>query len=88
MKNDLIQITIYADPNMLMDPRPGEKPITWRERLIIMKRDMVQHGRKAKIDKDKKTKQVALWANDTTNGTNGQQKMRDATLINLRTLEG
>lgn len=81
MKDDLVQITVYCEPAFLMS-----SGVTWREHLIAMKRDMIHHGRLARIDRNRR-KEIALFANDVTQG-HDQQVMRDATLVNVRTLEG
>ncbi|MHB8109781.1 MAG: hypothetical protein ACYDHW_07085 [Syntrophorhabdaceae bacterium] len=77
---NLIQITIFADPDLMMD-----KGISWRDNLLSMKRDMIRHGRKARIEKDPRTKEVALFADDISRPQG--QKMRDCTAINVRTME-
>ncbi|MHB8110518.1 MAG: hypothetical protein ACYDHW_10860 [Syntrophorhabdaceae bacterium] len=80
MKDNLVQVTVFADPSFLMN-----KGITWRDNLLSMKRDMIRHGRKARIEKDQKTKEVALFADDISRPQS--QKMRDAQVVNVRTLE-
>jgi hypothetical protein len=78
--DNLIPITIFADPGLMLDTG-----VTWRDNLLAMKRDMIRHGRKARIEKDPRTKQVALFADDVVRPK--AQRMKDCTAINVRRLK-